>query len=153
MQEGPIDRWWAYSHVPIAHRQRRKRPGNGLSARFYTNLAPEELGSLDQLWRRRRPHHPRSRKPQLFIHWLRLIKDLGKLWTLGGELFHTTATVEGGSASFNFNLGGQYNFDDGHHILFSAGRGILGDPNQFMKSSRLSVDFRAEENEHATRGI
>ncbi len=72
-----------------------------------------------------------------------LQKDFSKLWTLGGELFHTTATIEDGSASLNFNLGGQYNFDDGHHILFSACCGILGG-NQFMKLSRLPMDFRAE---------
>ncbi len=59
------------------------------------------------------------------IGWL-LQKDLNKHWTLGGELFYTSSPAFGVSEQFNFNLGGQYNFDDGHHLLFSVGRSISG---------------------------
>ena len=44
---------------------------------------------------------------------------------LGGEVFHQTANVIGGSASSGFNLGGVYDFTDHYHLLFSAGRGNL----------------------------
>jgi PPE-repeat protein len=54
-------------------------------------------------------------------------KDLSEHWTLGGELFNTTPNSPDAPNRFNFNLGGFYNIDDGHHILFSAGRGISGD--------------------------
>lgn len=58
--------------------------------------------------------------------WL-LQKDVNAHWTLGGELFYTTASVVGGRDLLSFNLGGQYNFDDGHHLLFSAGRSFSSD--------------------------
>jgi hypothetical protein len=58
--------------------------------------------------------------------WL-LQKDLSRALTLGGELFYTTPSDVGASSQFNFNLGGQYNFDEGHHLLFSAGRSLHGD--------------------------
>lgn len=54
-------------------------------------------------------------------------RDLNKRVTLGGEIFGTTPDTEGAPNEINFNLGGYYNLDEGHHILFSAGRGIRGD--------------------------
>jgi hypothetical protein len=61
--------------------------------------------------------------------WL-IQRDLSKALTLGGEIYHTTPTVIGGESSTIINIGGFYNFDEGHHLLFSAGRGIQG-PNLF----------------------
>ena len=58
--------------------------------------------------------------------WL-LQKDLDKKVTLGGELYYTTPSAVGTRRQLDFNLGGQYNFDDGHHFLFSLGRSIYGD--------------------------
>ena len=54
-------------------------------------------------------------------------KDLNEHWTLGGEVFYTTPATDGDRSHVNFNLGGQYNLDQDHHIIFSAGRGIHGD--------------------------
>jgi len=56
-----------------------------------------------------------------------LQRDFGKHLTLGGELFRTAPTVVGGHNTLVYNLGGQVNFDDGHHLLFSAGHGMQGD--------------------------
>jgi hypothetical protein len=50
-------------------------------------------------------------------------RDLSKHLTLGGELLRTTPSTVGGRSELSFNLGGYYNFDDEHHLLFSAGRG------------------------------
>ncbi len=44
---------------------------------------------------------------------------------LGGEVFHTTSNMVGRSGVTGFNLGGQYDFDEHHHLLFSAGQGGL----------------------------
>ncbi|MGD0634602.1 MAG: hypothetical protein ABSA13_10045 [Beijerinckiaceae bacterium] len=44
--------------------------------------------------------------------------------TLGGELFHQTATVIGGKDSTGFNLGAVYDFDEHNHLMLSAGRGL-----------------------------
>lgn len=54
-------------------------------------------------------------------------KDLSERLTLGGELFGTTPDSEDSPREFNFSIGGIYSHDDGHHILFSAGRSITGD--------------------------
>lgn len=62
--------------------------------------------------------------------WL-IQRELNEHLTLGGELFYTSPSVENGREQFNFNVGGQYNFDEGHHLLFSAGRSISGD-TEFM---------------------
>lgn len=44
--------------------------------------------------------------------------------TLGSEVFHTTQQVAGQGASSGFNFGGFFNFDEHHHLLFSAGKGL-----------------------------
>lgn len=41
---------------------------------------------------------------------------------LGSEAFHSTQQVAGQGASSGFNVGGFYNFDEHHHLLFSAGK-------------------------------
>lgn len=47
--------------------------------------------------------------------------------TLGGEIFGTTPTVVDGKDEIDFNIGGIYDFNPEHHLLFSAGRAISGD--------------------------
>ncbi len=62
-------------------------------------------------------------------YWLfgwEIQKDLNEHWTLGGEIFETTSNAPDAPNEFNFNLGGFYNIDDGHHILFSAGHSMIG---------------------------
>jgi hypothetical protein len=58
-----------------------------------------------------------------FFGWLLQRKITEKL-TLGGEIFHQTADKIGGKDSTGFNIGGFYDIDEHHHILFSAGRGF-----------------------------
>jgi hypothetical protein len=53
-------------------------------------------------------------------------KNLNEHLTLGGEVFLNTPATEGGQSNLSLNLGGQYNLDEGHHILFSAGRSLRG---------------------------
>lgn len=43
---------------------------------------------------------------------------------LGGELFRTSKTEDDGKDAVGFNLGGVYDFNDTHHLLVSAGRGL-----------------------------
>ena len=63
------------------------------------------------------------------IGW-ELQRDIGAHLTLGGEIYHLTPSAVGAGARTVFNLGGNYNFDEHRHLLFSAGRDIVG-PNQF----------------------
>jgi hypothetical protein len=63
-------------------------------------------------------------------YWLfgwELQKDLSEHLMLGGEIFTNTDFHPGKSTQVKFNLGGQVNFDDAHHLLFSAGKSISGD--------------------------
>ena len=57
-----------------------------------------------------------------FFGWLLQRKITEKL-TLGGEIFHQTAAVDGVDST-GFNLGGVYDFDETNHLLFSAGLGF-----------------------------
>lgn len=45
---------------------------------------------------------------------------------IGAELFHTTPQVDGFGEVSGFNIGGVYDFDEGHHVMMSVGRGIQG---------------------------
>jgi hypothetical protein len=58
-------------------------------------------------------------------------RDLSERLTVGGEIVQTTAPTVGAASDLSFNLGGQINFDEGHHLLFSAGRSFRGS-TQFM---------------------
>ncbi len=59
-----------------------------------------------------------------FLGWLLQRKITDKL-TFGGEIFYETAKTVDGVDSAGFNIGGQYDFDEHNHLLFSAGRGFL----------------------------
>ncbi len=55
-----------------------------------------------------------------------LQKQVADHLTLGGEMFHTTPSADGGSNRTGFNLGGAYDFSEHWHLLFSAGRDFQG---------------------------
>lgn len=55
-----------------------------------------------------------------FLGWL-LQRQVTKHLNLGGEIFHQTRDNVAGKASTGFNLGGVYDFNDHHHLLFSVG--------------------------------
>ncbi|MHB8637671.1 MAG: hypothetical protein ACYC96_14485 [Fimbriimonadaceae bacterium] len=46
--------------------------------------------------------------------------------SIGGELFHVTATAVGGEQETGFNVGAVYDVDDGHHLMLSLGRDVQG---------------------------
>jgi hypothetical protein len=65
-----------------------------------------------------------------YAGWL-LQRDFGERLTLGGELFRTTASTLDGETSSGFDLGGQVNLGEMHHLLFSAGRNVSGERQTF----------------------
>jgi hypothetical protein len=73
-------------------------------------------------------------------------KDLNKYWTLGAEIFYYTSSAIGSGNQLNFNVGGQYNFDEGHHLLFSVGRSISGDTDMM---SYVGYQWTFGPREHA----
>jgi hypothetical protein len=54
-------------------------------------------------------------------------RRLSDLATLGIEVFYTTVDHEGGEGNLRFNVGLILDVDDHHHLLFSAGRSIIGE--------------------------
>ena len=42
---------------------------------------------------------------------------------IGAELFHTTSQAVGYGSLTGFNIGGVYDFDEGHHLMMSIGTG------------------------------
>ena len=82
---------------------------------------------------------------------IELQRDLSKQLTLGGEIYHETPAAKFGSGADSgmvvgsqghtaFNLGGYYNFDDNHHLLFSAGRDLDG-PDHFSLYFAYQLTF------------
>jgi hypothetical protein len=53
-----------------------------------------------------------------------LRRKLSDALVAGIEIFHQTPDVQGGAALTGFNVGATYDFDEHHHLLVSAGRGI-----------------------------
>jgi hypothetical protein len=54
-------------------------------------------------------------------------RRLSPLATIGSEIFYTTPDQVGGDANLRFNVGLVLDFTEHHHLLLSAGRGIVGD--------------------------
>jgi hypothetical protein len=59
-----------------------------------------------------------------------LQRDLNEHLTLGAEVYRETSMLDGHFGHTAFNIGGYLNFDEHHHVIFSAGRDIQG-PNRF----------------------
>jgi hypothetical protein len=57
---------------------------------------------------------------------LLLQKQVTKRLNLGCEVFYNTTPILGGPAQAGVNFGGTYDFDEVHHLLFSAGDDIHG---------------------------
>jgi hypothetical protein len=59
-----------------------------------------------------------------FAGWL-VQRQVTKKLAVGAEVFHQTSSMVGRDGSTGFNVGGQYDFSDHYHLLFSMGRGGL----------------------------
>ena len=83
---------------------------------------------MDVLRRRRVLAQPRDGNKDYWFFGIEVQNQVTKQLALGVELFHSTSqqTVDG-SAQTGFNVGAMVDFDDGHHLLFSVGRGFESD--------------------------
>jgi len=45
-------------------------------------------------------------------------------WSLGAEVFHSTAQTKPGKPGVSFDVGATYNYNDTHHLLMSVGRNL-----------------------------
>ncbi len=58
-----------------------------------------------------------------FLGWL-IQRKLSKSLTAGAELFYKTKDIVNGKPGSGFAVGAIHDFDEGHHLLVSAGRGF-----------------------------
>jgi hypothetical protein len=68
-------------------------------------------------------NHAAGAKNNWFLGW-QLQRELSEQWTIGAEVFHRTAQAVGEGASSGFNIGGGFNPNEHHHVLFSLGKGL-----------------------------
>jgi hypothetical protein len=92
-----------------------------------------------------------GKKDYWFFGW-QLQRQITDKLTLGGELFHQTASTTGepgvgfplgSKPTTGFNLGGKYDFSENYHGLFSAGHGIqnAATSNQFSYYLGIQLTF------------
>jgi hypothetical protein len=80
-----------------------------------------------------------------FFGWL-VQRELFDRFTIGAELFHTTPEQAGGDGDTRFNLGTTFDITKSHHLMFSAGRSIVGDGLfQAYFAYQLTVGPRGEK--------
>jgi hypothetical protein len=68
-----------------------------------------------------------DRKNWIFTGW-EIQYDFSENITLGSELTYQTADAQDSESSAGFNIGGCLNLSERHHILFSFGRTLSGEP-------------------------
>jgi hypothetical protein len=66
-----------------------------------------------------------------FFGW-QLQRQMTHRLALGGEVFTTTPNADDASSRTAINLGGTYDFDEGHHLLASVGNDVHGPNHIFM---------------------
>jgi hypothetical protein len=79
-------------------------------------------------------------KNHWFVGW-QLQRDLSDQWTLGAEIFHDTGQIQGQGSSTGFNVGGNYNLDAHHHLLFSVGKGLTNSERTNRFSSYVAYQL------------
>ena len=75
-----------------------------------------------------------------FAGWL-LQRQVTDRLALGAELFHQTADTLAGHDTTGFNAGGQYDFSDHYHLLFSAGKGLQNAADSNRASYYLGIQW------------
>jgi hypothetical protein len=102
--------------------------GNGAAQWFFPIWLQKSFGSWMSYGGGGFWHNPGRGNKDYWFFGLEVQNQVTKQLALGAELFHSTAeqTVDG-SAQTGFNVGAIYDFDDGHHLLFSVGRGFEND--------------------------
>ncbi len=78
-------------------------------------------------------------KDYWFLGWA-VQRAITKHLTLGTEIFHQTRSEVGGDSSTGYNVGAIINFNELHHLLFSAGSDISG-PNTFSFYAGYQLTF------------
>ena len=71
-------------------------------------------------------HNPGAGNRDYWFFGLQAQRQVSKPLSIGAEVFYRTASTVGGNNTTGFNVGGVWDFDEGHHFLFSAGSDVHG---------------------------
>jgi len=83
-----------------------------------------------------------GRRNWTYAGWL-LQRKVSRRVAIGGEIFASTASQEGGSGSSGYNLGAVLDVTEEHHVLVSAGRNLSGgSETHFYVGYQLTVGPR-----------
>jgi hypothetical protein len=105
----------------------RRGLGNGAAQFFLPVWIQKTFGAWSSYggggyWR-----NPGTGNRDYWFFGLQAQRQVSKALAIGAELFHSTATTVDTTDRTGFNVGVVYDFDEGHHFLFSAGRSIGGE--------------------------
>lgn len=103
--------------------------GNGGTAFFLPLWMQKDFGNWTVYGGGGFWHNPGAGYRDYWFSGVTLQCQVTKKLMLGGEVFHTTSQVVGYGPISGFNLGGVYDFDDGHHFMASVGTGLQGRNN------------------------
>lgn len=85
-------------------------------------------------------------------YWLagwEIQRKITESFTLGAEIFHTTADVRGESSATGLNLGAIWDLNDHYHILASAGHSVHG-ISEFTGYLALQITLGPDEKKEAS---
>jgi hypothetical protein len=100
--------------------------GNGGTAFFLPVWLQKSVGSWTTYGGGGFWHNPGAGFRDYWFSGLTVQCQTTKRLMIGGELFRTTSQMDGYGAVTGFNIGGVYDFDEGHHLMMSVGTGIQG---------------------------
>ena len=110
--------------VPTGDTQRGL--GNGFAKIFIPLWLQKSWGSWTTYGGGGYWHNPGADNKDYWFSGWEVQRDLSGTITVGAELFYSSASTPVGSDQTGFNIGAIVNFDEGHHLLFSAGRDFHG---------------------------
>lgn len=102
--------------------------GNGEAQIFLPVWAQKSFGNWTTYGGGGFWHNPGAGNRDYWWGGWEIQNQITKKLAIGGEVFHGTSlpTVDGSPQS-GYNVGVMYDFDEGHHLLVSAGRGFQSD--------------------------
>ncbi|MFI5385051.1 MAG: hypothetical protein ACHQ50_02930 [Fimbriimonadales bacterium] len=110
--------------VPTGNQSRSL--GNGQAQFFFPAWIQKSWGDWSSYGGGGFWHNPGAGNRDYWFFGWQAQRQVTKALSLGGEVFYRTAPTVGGNNTTGFNLGAVYDFNEGHHLLFSLGSDIHG---------------------------
>jgi hypothetical protein len=101
--------------------------GNGEAQVFLPVWIQKSFGSWSSYGGGGYWHNPGSGNRDYWLFGWQAQKQATKQLSIGAELLYNTAKTVDTSSGASFNVGAVYDFDEGHHLLASIGKGFTKD--------------------------